>query len=151
MQEIIKQIDELTEATNEKLCEIRNKLGKMAGEDKKYKMSAAETWDVAASISMTIPRVLERIYGMSEPMDIFMNHTPDGAKCLYDQYFKKKIEEETVKPGDRVDIVGKTSSFLYSNYIFVGEVNGYYYVTQRDGGLVTSYKVADTLLFKREE
>lgn len=135
MQEIIKEIDAVMEENrkyrrdiNEKLCEIRNKLGMMTGKDKKAEMTAKEAWDLAANISMTKDEVLLHMFGMTELMRIFTMFPPEEAKQIYDDYFwrNEKPEEETIKPGDKVDFVRKNGSKTFPNWIYVGEDNQYY-------------------------
>ena len=153
MQEIIKQIDELTEATNKKLCEIRNKLGKMAGKDKKAEMTAKEAWDLAAGISLARPTTLMEIFDMSDPAKIFVYNDPEATKCLWDAYFhkNKETEEETIKPGDRVDIYSSLVNKLFENYIFIGECEGEYLAVRENDTGVSWFCKESSKISKRKE
>ncbi len=151
MQEIIKQIDELTEANrvyrremNEKLCEIRNKLGKM-------KVGSGNDWDLAASICQLRQETLLNVFGSSDPVFIFLNYKPDEAKQSLDEYFgtHKETEEEIIKPGDRVDFVYSDNK-AFIDYIFVGENIDSYIGIAENATAVTFFNRSMWDMVKRE-
>ena len=150
IKEIIKEIDAVTEENrkykrdiNEKLCEIRNKLGKVKCEDPdtKHVMSAKEAWDLAAGICLARPTTLMEIFDMSDPANIFVYIDPEAARCLWDAYFhKNKKDEEEIKPGDRVDVTVTTQNDLtYHDCIFVAEDDGFYYAVKNDSRVVSAF------------
>ena len=130
---------------NEKLCEIRNKLGKV-------KVGSGNDWDLAASICQLREETLLNVFGSADPVFIFLNYKPDEAKQSLDEYFgrNEEAEEETIKRGDIVDIVLTTQHgpWEYHDCIFVAEDDGFYHAVQRDDRMVSVFIKSNARLRK---
>lgn len=131
MQEVIKQIDELTESNrvyrremNEKLCEIRNKLAGLTGRNtgEKYWDDA---WRLVRHVAWMNDRALEETFGTSDLSAVFRKHTSHDIERLLDERYGAK-DETSIKSGDRVDFVRSNESKTFPNWIFVGEDTSYY-------------------------
>lgn len=156
MQEIIKQIDELTESNrvyrremNEKLCEIRNKLGMMAGKDtgEKYWDDA---WRLVRHVAWMNDRALEETFGTSDLSAVFRKHTSHDIERLLDERYGAK-DETSIKPGDRVDIYSSLVNKLFENYIFIGECEGEYLAVRENDTDVSWFCKETSKISKRKE